>query len=468
MSSSANSPANFEELEHNPFAEAAPLATAALKVATNDPLASSLIADNASKTLHSAVESLSFRDKERSSSVMASKVPVDIDHSSNGYEPDLIQVTVHDPQTVGDGLKAHTIYSLTTKTTSSAFRSSQMTIQRRFKEFLWLYSQLSEHNPGVIVPPVPEKHAIGRFEEDFVENRRYHLERMMQKISRHPILSKDPVLVSFLQGDSLGHSASNSDLTQADGKKVSSGKSFLGGMFSDLNAPKMQETDDYLEQKRQYIDSFDSQLKSVAKAVDSMIKHREGLSGGLVEFGDAVTALSQAEINKASEKNLVSFAQVQRQLKDLYSKQAEYDLFYLANTVDEYARIATSVKQAFASRVKAYQNWQTSEQNLIKSRISLEKARLNIKTKPEKLQQIETEILDWESRVVSTKKEFEDITKLLKTELEAFEGEKVVDIQECIKGFLKSVVAVQQQIVQVWEEFLRDMEPINQGAISHS
>jgi hypothetical protein len=47
------------------------------------------------------------------------------------------------------------------QTNSSAFRSSEMVVSRRYRDFLWLYNQLTVGNPGVIVPPVPEKHALG-------------------------------------------------------------------------------------------------------------------------------------------------------------------------------------------------------------------------------------------------------------------------------------------------------------------
>ena len=41
------------------------------------------------------------------------------------------------------------------------FKHGLVTVKRRFKEFLWLFSQLSDNNPGVIVPPAPDKHVLG-------------------------------------------------------------------------------------------------------------------------------------------------------------------------------------------------------------------------------------------------------------------------------------------------------------------
>lgn len=74
---------------------------------------------------------------------------------------------------------------------------------RRYSDFLWLYETLSANNPGVIVPPVPEKSPFGRFDETFVQQRRLALEKCIQKIVNHPVLAKDPDLKLFLESDTF-------------------------------------------------------------------------------------------------------------------------------------------------------------------------------------------------------------------------------------------------------------------------
>ncbi|CAG8777381.1 13415_t:CDS:2, partial [Acaulospora morrowiae] len=96
------------------------------------------------------------------------------------------QITVEDPQKIGDPINAHIIYKVRTRTTSNSFKSKDFTVLRRYRDFLWLYNQLTSGNPGVIVPPVPGKHAIGRFQDEFVESRRRALERCLNKITSHP------------------------------------------------------------------------------------------------------------------------------------------------------------------------------------------------------------------------------------------------------------------------------------------
>jgi sorting nexin-1/2 len=76
-------------------------------------------------------------------------------------------------------------------------------VLRRYSDFLWLVDALASNNPGVIIPPVPEKQAYGRFAETFVEARRMGLNRCIQKIANHPKLAKDPDLKLFLESDTF-------------------------------------------------------------------------------------------------------------------------------------------------------------------------------------------------------------------------------------------------------------------------
>ncbi len=87
-------------------------------------------------------------------------------------------------------------------------------VLRRYSDFLWLYETLSANNPGVIVPPVPEKNPfnISRFESDFIENRRLALNKCIQKIAIHPLLSKDEDFRFFLESDSFALDVSDTTI----------------------------------------------------------------------------------------------------------------------------------------------------------------------------------------------------------------------------------------------------------------
>jgi len=100
---------------------------------------------------------------------------------------------------------------------------------------------LHANNPGIIVPPPPEKQAVGRFNADFVESRRQALERMLNKAAAHPTLQHDGDLKLFLESDAF-----NVDIKHRERKEPLVGES--KGMFSSLGlsttAAKFVEHDD--------------------------------------------------------------------------------------------------------------------------------------------------------------------------------------------------------------------------------
>jgi len=75
-------------------------------------------------------------------------------------------ITVSDPTKIGsaiDPINQHTVYTVRTRTSSSHFRKQDFSVLRRYRDFLWLFERLNENNPGVIVPPPPEKAAMGAY-----------------------------------------------------------------------------------------------------------------------------------------------------------------------------------------------------------------------------------------------------------------------------------------------------------------
>lgn len=91
----------------------------------------------------------------------------------------------------------------------------------------------------------------------------------------------------------------------------------------------------------------------------------------------------------------------------------------------------------------------------------MEKTKLNAKTKPEKVSQIESDIIDAESKIVTTKREFEEISRQLKEEIGLFERDKIDDINAAMQGYLDSVIKHQQSMVDIWEGYFKTVEAGN-------
>lgn len=100
----------------------------------------------------------------------------------------------------------------------------------------------------MVVPPPPEKQAVGRFDTNFVESRRAALERMLNKTAAHPTLQHDGDLKLFLESEAF-----NVDVKHKERKEPGLGES--KGMFSGLGISvggggKFVEQDDVSELHR--------------------------------------------------------------------------------------------------------------------------------------------------------------------------------------------------------------------------
>lgn len=283
----------------------------------------------------------------------------------------VFQITVSDPTKIGDPVRGHVVYTVRTKTTSPHYRRGDFSVLRRFSDFLWLYDQLTANNPGVIVPPVPDKHAFGRFQEQFIETRRAALQRCLGKITAHPILQLDPDLRLFLESDSFAIDVKN---RRGAGGETPSTPS--GGLLSSWTGPRYVEQDDWFDQRKAYLDHLEGHLKALSKSLDTASKARLDMATAMGEVAEAAQALADSELGAAMCAALGRLADLARREKGAGEAQATADVSQLLNLADEYVRFIASVRLAFASRVRAYHAWQAALKEVTRIRQLRDKARL--------------------------------------------------------------------------------------------
>ncbi|KAF5403245.1 Sorting nexin-18 [Paragonimus heterotremus] len=89
------------------------------------------------------------------------------------------------------GMKSFIAYQLTSQLVPSH-------VNRRYKHFDWLHARLLSKYPCVCIPPLPEKAITGRYDDDFVDERRKGLQQWLDRMCRHPVVSQCEVLRHFL------------------------------------------------------------------------------------------------------------------------------------------------------------------------------------------------------------------------------------------------------------------------------
>ncbi|CAH8494468.1 unnamed protein product [Schistosoma turkestanicum] len=89
------------------------------------------------------------------------------------------------------GIKSFIAYQITNSVT-------QTQVSRRYKHFDWLHARLLSKYPCICIPPLPEKAITGRYEDDFVDERRKWLQQWLTRMCKHPVISHSSVFLHFL------------------------------------------------------------------------------------------------------------------------------------------------------------------------------------------------------------------------------------------------------------------------------
>ncbi|KAF2643430.1 vacuolar protein sorting-associated protein-like protein vps5 [Massarina eburnea CBS 473.64] len=363
-------------------------------------------------------------------------------------------IYVGDPHKVGDLTSSHTEYSVTTKTTSKGYRNPEFNVSRRYRDFLWLYNQLHNNNPGIIIPPPPEKQAVGRFDANFVESRRAALERMLNKTAAHATLQHDGDLKLFLESEAF-----NVDIKNKERKDPGLGES--KGMFGSMlgsSTGKFVEHDDWFHDRKVYLDALENQLKALLKSTDIVVTQRKGLAEACGDFSASLQTLSAVELSPSLSGPLDSLCDIQIRIRELYERQAQQDVLTMGIVIDEYIRLIGSVKTAFLQRQKAYHSWHTAESELQKRKATQDKLLRQGRSQQDRLNQLGADVADAERRVHQARLLFEDMGRLMRGELERFEREKVEDFKSGVETYLESAVEAQKELIEIWETFLMQLD----------
>lgn len=394
-----------------------------------------------------------------------------------------LDITVGDPMKVGDITNAHIVYSIRTRNKnpeSTHFPTShdEITTSRRYKDFRWIYHQLQNNHPGRIIPPPPAKQTyIGRFNESFIENRRLSLEKMLTKISHVPVLANDPDFVMFLISEDfmnesrererlsgLGASHQNNDaLDNEDSNSVSSGSTapvtgigsvgFMSSLFS--MSSKVDEPDEFFIEKKGYIEDLETNLRNFHKSIELICAQRLEMIGIMDEISTTVDELASLEILKVTTELLNAFSEVHLKLKENLDRINLQDQLTLGFTIEEYLRIIGSVKFTFETRVKIYQQYYNSNQELIKKDAQLNKVNRKLRTNPvsDKANVLTFEVDKLKAKTSVYEKQFNNISDVIKEEMQNFEFEKIDEFRNSVEIFIESSIESQKEAIELWETF---------------
>ncbi|KAH9447815.1 hypothetical protein Pst134EB_021812 [Puccinia striiformis f. sp. tritici] len=378
-------------------------------------------------------------------------------------------------------------YLVAAQTDLPIFQSQNPSSRRRFQDFVFLHDHLVKDFPASVVPPLPDKSRLkyvtgDRFSPDFVERRRSGLERFMQRLSRHPTLSRSTLLRSFIESSQW-----NVDMhTHLAHPPVPEAPITLLEMASDtlLNAfSKVRKPDERFLEIRDGLERFEERLVAIER-IEGRSKSRitdlasdyedlaasiqglgfleSGITDPLSRFESALldysiglrdlnTSTTTPMLNKLI--SLINYSDSFRNVIKLRDqKQLDFEDLstYLSNLTTERDRIAAG----FSSNV-GLSSYLKDKFDLIRSSgVEIDNSRES------KIHKLDGKIKDLQEAVTSAHETSDQFNEEVIKEFNVFQDSKALELKEILNDLADGNIAMYKKSIQDWENMIPFFERI--------
>ncbi|KAL7003952.1 intercellular trafficking and secretion [Cystobasidiomycetes sp. EMM_F5] len=234
-----------------------------------------------------------------------------------------IKAGVRDPLKMHENTKdAYVSYCIKGETNLPQYEKSNFECRRRFQDFVFLHDHLMKDFPACVVPPLPGKHRLeylkgDRFGPEFVEKRTHDLNRFLERLARHPTLSRATLLQDFCESTEWNirmhkHAAhppmSPDSASSVPGSIIDSLSDTLLNAFAKLRKP-----DERFLEVRDSLDKFEESLLAIERT-EARARIRLGdLANDYEDFAASVQGLGELESGITEplaryEQSLLDFA----------------------------------------------------------------------------------------------------------------------------------------------------------------
>mmetsp|Transcript_34618 Transcript_34618/g.55333 ORF Transcript_34618/g.55333 Transcript_34618/m.55333 type:complete len:945 (+) Transcript_34618:428-3262(+) len=172
------------------------------------------------------------------------------------------------------GLRAYTVFRIYV---------ASFDILRRYSDFVWLRDELvRSHGSEAMIPPLPRKRFLGRFNNHFLETRMHALEHFLSIVTTHPVLHKAKALAAFFR---------NAPFEKATADYRPSSPAKRTGILTTTTS----------NAKRVVAPDCQKALKKCYKYIEKLNKIQLGSATAHENLATAVKALAEVEIPEIKE-----------------------------------------------------------------------------------------------------------------------------------------------------------------------
>ncbi|KAG5450325.1 Sorting nexin-1 [Clonorchis sinensis] len=285
-------------------------------------------------------------------------------------------------------------------------------------------------------------------ENEFVERRRVALERFLHRLLNHPVLREDPDLREFLEftGD-LPRSVNTQLLSGASAKKIFKN---VGDAIGKI-AYKMEDPDDgalrskYFDLKFEELESWERQLKRLHSALSLLVSSNQDLASSKFTVSRTISQLANVEEHTGLAQALGRLADTEEEVSQQHAVLAEAELTYLVDFARDTLGMIQACKDALDERVKAFRNWKTAEALLRMKREQKVRLELAGRYDQRKMVGLDAEIDETTKRVEQEQERFNNISNIIKVEMERVDLTRFDDLKQAATDFLEVMLQNQEK-----------------------
>eukprot|EP00002_Diphylleia_rotans_P013268 TRINITY_DN258_c0_g1_i1.p1 TRINITY_DN258_c0_g1~~TRINITY_DN258_c0_g1_i1.p1 ORF type:complete len:434 (+),score=119.81 TRINITY_DN258_c0_g1_i1:74-1375(+) len=399
-----------------------------------------------------------------------------------------IEIKVDEPEKHGEDnpMTAYASYRVSTSSDWSVFSSNEVAVRRRYRDFVWLRTQLVKAFPTMLVPPLPEKQRmdyLDRLTPEFLEKRRRFLEKFLQRVSEHPKLRENEDFHSFLEAKSWA----------LETVKIGKEEDYMGNISSLVKTltAKPKVVDEKFENLRHYVNDLEERLTSIDKALQKIQKLKTELSGAFAEMGASLLLLSDSEI--ALCDSLASAGRIFEQTSKFLSTEAFHDDIFFNDPIKEYVLYTDSIKAVQKRRDVAQAQVEAIEGELMEKReeradlenpsrpksetpnrssissffsaVQLKMTELQLNdpeaARQDRIQKVDEKIRALEASLDQARAEADSISNDIVSEMRRFNFDKIRDFKHVLTEYGTSQVAHHRKTLEAWEQLLPVLNQID-------
>ncbi|KAI8801070.1 hypothetical protein BJ742DRAFT_685434 [Cladochytrium replicatum] len=247
--------------------------------------------------------------------------------------------------------------------------------KHRYSEFEALQKALVRIYPHVVVPSIPEKHALadyaakqGKAKEDplMIEKRKRMLQTFLNRIAAHPILGRDEAFHKFLEPGTAWHEALNTAVHAAILRHGNKQKNAIQKL---TETRSLRNPDLHFMAAEEYTIKFSNHILHMHKTHKKLSKLLHDLSTTHLELGATYNAwsLQDKELSHGIEHLGAAFDATGTHLGKLSNALEER----MTEPLQEYAALSKTIEARLAARHEKHVEFETLTETLHIKQVNL-------------------------------------------------------------------------------------------------